>query len=373
MNIGIDIRALGTKKLTGIGKYIFNAIENLLKIDKENQYYLFSSGLNKDLYTDLDFNQSNVNHIHVNIPNKLLNFSLLSGINSGVCKKFFKRVDIFWMPNINFCNFKKDYPVILTVHDLSFLHSREFYSLKRRYWHKFVNVERLLNSATKIIAISENTKRDLMRFFPLEDNKISIINPGIDHVVMEEHRANLLLKDLNLPDKFFVYVGTLEPRKNIESIIKAFDIYHKEYPDIHLVVVGGKGWIYNKVLSKIKKRAFIHYLDYVASPVKDALYFKSKALIWPSFYEGYGFPPLEAIAHKAPVIVSYKTSLPEVNKQQALYVDPYNVSDIYNNLKILTEDKEILRQLKNSAKDFKIPQWSEQAQKLLNLFNTYRK
>ncbi|MFA6307686.1 MAG: glycosyltransferase family 1 protein [Patescibacteria group bacterium] len=373
MNIGIDIRALGNKKFTGIGKYIFHAIDNILKLDKENQYYLFSSGLNSQIYSDFDFKQNNVKHIHIKVSNKLLNLNILTGIYPNACKAFFKNIDLFWMPNVNFCRTTKNCPMILTVHDLSFLHSREFYSLKRRYWHKFINVERLLDSASKIIAISENTKRDLMRFFPIEENKISIINPGIEHTPMDNVQAELLLSKFNLPAKFFIYVGTIEPRKNIDSIIKAFDRYNIEYPDTHLLIVGAKGWIYNKLLRKIRKKTFIHYLDYVTSPVKDALYFKSQGLIWPSFYEGYGFPPLEAIAHNTPVIVSYKTSLPEVNKHQALYVDPYNVSDIYQTLKFLTEDEKLIKQLNNSAKNFKMPKWSEQAQKLLDLFNTYKK
>jgi glycosyltransferase involved in cell wall biosynthesis len=373
MNIGIDIRALGNKKLTGIGKYIYHAIDNLLKLDKENQYYLFSSGLKKDPYKQLDFNQANVRHIHIPISNKLMNLSFITGINSGICKKFLKDIDVFWMPNINFCSLPKNLPMILTVHDLSFLHSREFYSLKRRYWHKLVNVEKLAKAADKIIAVSGNTKRDLMRFFSLPDDKITIINPGIDTMLMNQDRAEEVLKDFDLPAKFFVYVGTLEPRKNIDSIIKAFDKYHKDYPDVHLVIVGAKGWIYRKILREIKKRPFINYLDYVTSPVKDALYFMSQGLIWPSFYEGFGFPPMEAIAHKTPVIVSYKTSLPETVKQQALYIDPYNISDIYQSLKFLTEDKKLIKELKISAKTFKVPQWPNQAQQILDLFNTYKK
>ncbi|MBT4516807.1 MAG: glycosyltransferase family 4 protein [Candidatus Komeilibacteria bacterium] len=371
MNIGIDIRALGNKKLTGIGKYIYHAITHLLELDKENNYYLFSSGLKEDPYTELDFNQPNVKHFHLSVPNKLLNLNLITGINSNICQKFFKDIDLFWMPNINFCNLPKNFPMILTVHDLSFLHSREFYSLKRRYWHKLVNVENLVTQADKIIAVSGNTKRDLMRFFPLNEDKISIINPGIDSIPMNEVRAKELLSDFDLPDKFFIYLGTLEPRKNIDSVIKAFDRYHLEYPDVHLVVVGAKGWVYRKLLQKIKKRPFIHYLNYVESPAKDALYYMSQGLIWPSFYEGFGFPPMEAISYKTPVIVSYKTSLPETNKQQALYVDPYNISDIYKALKFLTEDKELIKQLKASAKTFKVPQWENQAQQILDLFNSY--
>lgn len=373
MKIGIDIRALGTPHLTGIGKYIYHSIDNILKLDKDNQYFLFSSGMKQNPYAKLDFNATNVEHIHIPVSNKVLNFRLIAGLGCKVCDNFLKDVDVFWMPNLNFYSFPKNKKVVLTVHDLSFLHSREFYSLKRRYWHKLIDVEKLTEIADHIITVSVNTKRDLMRFFSLPDEKISIIYPGVDYMPMEDKRANDLVSNLDLPEKFFLYVGTLEPRKNISSIIQAFDKFHLKYPDIHLVIVGSKGWIYSKLLRQIKERSFIHYLDYVSSPLKDALYFKSQGLIWPSFYEGFGFPPLEAIAHQVPVVVSYKTSLPEISKQQAIYIDPYNVSDIYRALVNLTEDKALIAKLKNSAKDFKLPNWPEQTQKIIDVFNKYKK
>lgn len=372
MKIGIDIRALGTTHLTGIGKYIYHSIDNILKLDKDNQYILFSSGAKKDPYTKLDFNYPNVKHIHIPISNKILNARLIAGLGCKVCDNFLKDIDIFWMPNLNFCTFPQNKKVILTIHDLSFLHSREFYSLKRRYWHKLIDVEKLSEAADHIITVSANTKRDLMRFFSLPEEKISIIYPGVDYIPMDETRASQLTADLNLPDKFFLYVGTLEPRKNIFSIIQAFDRFYLKYPDIHLVIVGSKGWVYSRLLRQIKKRPFVHYLDYVASPLKDALYFKSQGLIWPSFYEGFGFPPMEAIAHQTPVVVSYKTSLPEISKQQAIYIDPYNISDIYYALVNLIEDKNLVAKLKNSAKDFELPKWPDQSQKILDIFNRYK-
>lgn len=373
MKIGIDIRSLGTKHLTGIGKYIFHSIENILKIDNKNKYYLFSSGLDKGIYSYPEFDRENVEHIHFPVSNKLINFRVIAGMDCKLCNDFFKSTDVFWMPNINFCNFDKAKNTILTIHDLSFLHSREFYSLKRRYWHRLLQVDKLVKKASHIITVSENTKRDLMRFYSLPDDKISIIYPGIDYKPLDQDTASNLLKDLSLPEKFFVYVGTIEPRKNIMSIIKAFDRYNKEYPDVHLAIVGSKGWIYQKLLYQIKKRSYVHYLDYVSSPLKDALYYKSLGLIWPSFYEGFGFPPMEATAHSCPTIVSYKTSLPEICKQQALYVDPYNVSDIYHNLKILTEDKELRDKFKKSAAQFDLPSWHRQSEKILEIFNKYKK
>lgn len=373
MNIGIDIRALSNRKLTGIGKYIYNAIENLIRIDDKNKYFLFSAGLDRDVYRHVDFASDNLKHIHLNIPSKILNLHLSTGWGPDFCKKYFDQIDLYWMPNINFCRLPENKKMILTVHDLSFLHSREFYSWKRRRWHRMVKVGELVKKAKKIIAVSENTKRDILRFFPQEQEKIQVINPGLDFVLVEGEKARAVAAKYNLPAKFFIYVGTLEPRKNINSIIKAFDYFHKDKPEYHLVIVGGRGWVYRNILKNINKRDFVHYLDYVASPDKDALYKASQGLIWPSFYEGFGFPPMEAIAHNIPLILSYKTSIPETAKQQALYVDPYNVSDIYQALKRLTEDDILLKQFKTGAANFALPTWPEQAKKILELFNSFDK
>ena len=373
MNIGIDIRALTSRSLTGIGNYIANAVDNISRQDKDNTYYLLSSGMSSHVESLADIDRSNIRQIHYRCPNKFLNSRLAFGLGPNLIKKIPVKLDLFWLPNINFFHFDKKTPTILTIHDLSFLHSREFYSLKRRYWHKLVNVERLINRATRIVAVSDNTKRDIVRFFTVPKEKIEVINPGVNTSKMDRNYAKLLIAKFKLPKKYFIYVGTLEPRKNIGGVIKAFDRYYKDYPDTELVIVGSKGWIYRNILRDIKKRKYIKYLGYIPSPTKDALYHLSQGLIWPSFYEGFGFPPMEATYHGVPVIVSYKTSLPEIMKQQALYVDPYNVSDIYQTLKSLTEDKVLAEGFRASAKDFRVPQWNKQASKLIKLFNSFKK
>ena len=371
MNIGIDIRALDEYRLTGVGNYILNSIENIIKLDKENQYYLLNTGLkNKDRVINVE--QDNLHYIHLKYPNKLLNFNLAMKIGNGLNNYFPVKLDLLWLPNINFYYNTNNIPFILTIHDLSFLHSNNFYSLKRRLWHKMVGVNNLINKADKTIAVSNSTKRDIMRFFNIHESKIQVIHPGIDCNIINKEKAEDLIKPFNINKKYFIYLGTLEPRKNIQAIIQAFDKYHKKYNDVDLVIAGKKGWLYHNTIKNIKKRKYIKYLDYISGKEKDALYTLSLGLIWPSFYEGYGFPPLEATFHHIPVITSYKTSIPEVMKQQAIYVDPYNSSDIYIAMKNLTEDNNLRNNLIQSAKEFKLPKWDKQSEEIIDLFKNIK-
>ncbi len=373
MNIGIDVRALSSKRLTGIGNYIYNCLKYIAEHDKINQYYLLSSGLKNKTHDLLNFDQANIHYVHIKQANKFINFKFFLNIGKDLSKFFPVKLDLFWLPNMIFYKIDKAIPFLLTIHDLSFLHSEEFYSLKRRLWHRFINIQKLVAQADKIITVSHNTKRDIMRFFTIAEDKIQVLYPGVEINKMTESNAQRALAKFQLYNPYFLYVGTIEPRKNVGAIIKAFDKLHQQYPNIDLVIAGKKGWVFRHLLHKIKKRPYIHYLGYISGKEKDALYYLSQGLIWPSYYEGFGFPPLEATVHGAPVITSFKTSLPEIMKQQALYVDPYNTADIYQTLKLLLKDDKTKKYLKNKSQNFQIPDWPSQSKKILELFNTMTK
>ncbi|MFA5126470.1 MAG: glycosyltransferase family 1 protein [Patescibacteria group bacterium] len=372
MRIGVDIRSLNTKHLTGVGHYSLHILEELARQDKNNQYFLLSSGCKAG---DNHFlpKSDNFNYHHIKQANKWLNFNFILGRGKDFSMVGDRGVDIFWLPNINFLKINAKTPLIITIHDLSWLQNKAFYDYKRIWWHRLVGVKRLLQRADHIIAVSHNTKRDLIRFFNLPADKISVVYSGISAVVMDQERAKRELAGSSLPDKYFLYLGTLEPRKNIISIIQAFAMFHNDQPDYHLLIVGGRGWAYKNILQAIKDKPYIHYLNYLSSPKKDALYFLSQGLIWPSFYEGFGFPPLEAISQGAPVITSYKSSLPEVLGQAALYVDPYNVADIYQALKLITDNSDLRQQLYDSGQKILKPTWSATAQEMIKIFEKIKR
>jgi glycosyltransferase involved in cell wall biosynthesis len=198
-------------------------------------------------------------------------------------------------------------------------------------WHWFINPKKLIRSANRIIVVSENTKKDLVVLYKVAAKKVDVIYSGVGG------RENILdvetvRKKYNLPDNFILFLGTLEPRKNVEGLIRAFEIYKMtKKNDYKLVVVGPRGWLYKKILARAGKspvRDDIKFINYIAPEEKFTFYKLAKLFVYPSFYEGFGFPPLEAARAGTPVIVSTNSSLPEVMGEAALMVDPYNTAEI---------------------------------------------
>jgi len=201
-----------------------------------------------------------------------------------------------------------------------------------------------------VVAVSENTKRDIVELCGVNSDKIKVIYSGIgeENRKITNHQlpmAKQIKNKYNLPDKFILYLGTVEPRKNVEGIIRAYNelrIKNHELEDYKLVIAGGKGWKSDNIYrewEKSKFKADIKFLDYVDGEDKVYLYNLAEVFVYPSFYEGFGFPPLEAMACGLPVVTSYASSLPEVMGDAALTVDPYNVNDIARALaEILTNE-----------------------------------
>lgn len=331
MKIGIDIRTLMDRHYSGVPEYSLNIIKNLIKIDRENEYILFFNSF-KDISMDIpEFLAPNVSIVRTKYPNKLFSLSM----------KIFKypkldklcKVDVFFMPHMNFASFSADAKKVITIHDLSFLRYPEFFSFKKNIWHRLVDIKKDLKSFDKIIAISENTKDDIVELCSVAEEKIEVISSGIadDFKVFpkDEPKLKIVKEKYKLPDKFIFSLGNIEPRKNIEGIISAFELMQNkgEQSDCHLVFAGAFGWKYKKIIKKWEKSAYknkIHFLGFIDREDKPYLYNLASIFVYPSFYEGFGFPPLEAFASGLACISSANSSLSEVTKDAALLVDPYN-------------------------------------------------
>ena len=221
---------------------------------------------------------------------------------------------------------------IVTIHDVSnYVNNRFFPYHKRLYKHLILLISK--KRADHIIAVSQNTKSDLIKYLQIPENKISVVYNGINSVYRSRVSENSLLKikeKYKLPQNFILFVGTIEPRKNIINLVNAYNNINDK--NIALVIVGKKGWMYNPILKTITdspKRNKILLLENVSSSEDlAAIYQLASLFIFPSFYEGFGLPIIEAMSSKVPVITSNVSSLPEIAKDGVYYIDPENTDSI---------------------------------------------
>jgi glycosyltransferase involved in cell wall biosynthesis len=354
MRIGIDVRCLSEGKRTGVEEYVLNLLPHIFEIDKKNEYLLFFNSF-KESKVDFSWTRKypNVKVRKFSFPNKFLNLSLWY-FNFPRIDQMIGGADVFFMPNIAFGSVSKKCKLILSVHDLSFERYPEFFSLKRRWWHIFINPKKLCQRVDRMVAVSNSTKRDLVSLYNIPEEKIKMIYSAISDKfkIINRNDARLLeIKEkYNLPFKFILYLGTIEPRKNIQSIIVA---YHKlqeneEVLKYKLVIAGGKGWKYEKIFFSAENCANkenIIFAGAIDEEDKVYLYNLASVFIYPSFFEGFGFPPLEAMACGVPVICSNNSSLPEVVGDAAIIIDPDRPDEIQESLKEIILNKDFREKL----------------------------
>ncbi|HOZ56298.1 MAG: Mannosylfructose-phosphate synthase [Parcubacteria group bacterium ADurb.Bin316] len=348
MRIGIDIRTLMDRRYSGVSNYTLELVNELLRQDNINQYKLYyNSG--QDVSARIPaFSLANVEIVATRFPNKIFNYGLQKVCHWPLLDRFLD-VDIFLMPHINFAALSPNCKKIITIHDLSFLRYHHFFSLRKNFWHKFIGVKNLLASADAVVAVSENTKRDLVELLNVPAEKIKVIYSGISSHFFSASSNSVDIKNkYRLSEKYFLFLGNLEPRKNIEGIIRAYDQFvakYQEYNHYHLVLAGGKGWKYNSIFESLNSavhKSKINFLGYIDEEDKKSLYSQASIFIYPSFYEGFGFPVLEALACQIPVIASVNSSLPEVVNGRAVLVNPFNINDISSAMfQILNNQKKI--------------------------------
>ena len=391
MNIGIDIRSLMEKNKTGVGEYIYELLSAVFKIDKQNQYFLFYNSA-QDVFANIPkWNNENVHYVSKKWPNKLFNFCLFFLCWPKIDKLIGKKLDYFFAPNINFFALSPEVKQILTIHDLSFEYFPDCFDGKRRLWHKILSPKNACQRADIILTPSKNTKRDVMETYGIDEKKIKVIYPGLSSVFNEPafakatagllsqveysadgcgNKNNEIIKKYNLPDKFILFLGTIEPRKNIIGIIEAFNKFCGKKPDIYkLVIAGAQGWKIEPIMELISKSVNVKYIGYVDAADKPALYKLADLFVYPSLYEGFGFPVLEAMAMGTPVIAGDRSSLPEISDGSVFLVNPNNTDEIARGMEMLLSDERTKNMFSNKgieqAKEFS---WQKAATEFLKIF-----
>ncbi|MCU7613668.1 glycosyltransferase family 4 protein [Chryseobacterium sp. GMJ5] len=228
---------------------------------------------------------------------------------------------------------------VVTIHDLIFLRFPQYYSFFDRKIH-FWKFKKAAQTADKIIAISEQTKKDITHYLKIPENKIEVIYQGCHHAFKEEQTADFIQKTkekFNLPDRFILNVGTVEERKNLLNIVKAID-----KTEIPLVVVGRKTKYFAKIEQYIRNNKLekqIHFLEGVSMDELAVIYKLADIFVYPSFFEGFGIPVIEALFSKTVAVTSNTSCLPEAGGKDSVYIDPQNHLDIRSKIKYLWENE----------------------------------
>jgi glycosyltransferase involved in cell wall biosynthesis len=371
MKIAIDFRSLSSGRISGVENYCLNLLENLPLLDQKNQYAFFYNALRRRRLPDFHYVNSEIKQ--KKIPSKFLNLGLK--LNLVKLESLTGPVDWIFMPNLNQFSISPKTKLAITVHDLSPVVTPQFYDTKRRLWHKFLNYKKAFHRANVLFAVSEYTKNDLIKIFKIPAEKIRVIYPGVDHKTFQPSIPVPELRQVRnlygLPGKFILFLNTIEPRKNLAGLIKAFE---KTGGDSWLVIAGRLGWKYSQDFELIKnsrKSAKIKYIGYVNEGHKAALIKLARALVYPSFYEGFGFQPLEAMAVGTPVLVSQLSALPEVVGDAGLLVNPYDENNLAEGLNEILDNDALRQQLikKGFIRAEKFT-WQKTAQEILNNFKS---
>lgn len=346
MIIGIDGNEANVTLRVGVSVYTLNLLRYFKKTsDDKIRFKVFLR--NKPL-TDLPG------------QNKYFTYEVVDGAFAWSqvflpLRLFFKKdIDVFFSPAHyapRFC----PVPSVITIHDLSYLYYPEDF-LKQDLYKLQHWTEYSIKQSAKIIAVSKTTKKDIIKAYSTSDDSIQVIYNGYQkRTGIQESKFKL--KEITKP--YFLYVGTLQPRKNILTLIQAFAQFKKLDPTFELIIAGKKGWMYERIFDEVSDLGLNHdvfFTDYVTDQQLAFLYENAYCFVLPSFYEGFGIPILEAMSYGCPVISSFSSSLPEVGDEACLYFDPNSVSDLVEKMQLIHEDsklrKELIQKGKKRVKEF---------------------
>ncbi len=358
------------RERTGVDTYAYNLIENMIKIGKSKDLYLIHyHKANDQIY------QKDHEVIVPKIPFKLTNILglpyAINKINMDVL-----HIPAHWHTQILpfFLNIKVK--KVLTIHDLTPILFPETHTKQTvLLWNSTLKL--IKNKIDIIIADSQNTKSDCMRLLKVHEEKIKVIYLAADKIYkpLDDKRGKImeeLRRTYNINSNFILYVGTLEKRKNIPNLIKAFYKLKKRGINPKLVVVGKKGWKYNEIfetMENLNLQKDIIFTGYV--PKEDLVKFYNLAdvFIYPSLYEGFGLPPLESVACGTPVIASNTSSLPEVVGDAGIMVNPYDVDELVDKMyEVLTNDGLRDELSKKGLERAKLFSWEKTAKETWNVY-----
>jgi glycosyltransferase involved in cell wall biosynthesis len=346
MKIAIQAADLDWERIDGTRVYILNLLKYFGKIDQESQFLIYHK---KNFNPELT-------------PPSFLNYQVLRKpfpffwTQIRLCLSLYReKPDALWMPMHNIPIFRsKKMKTVVTIHDLAFKYFPNHFKK-----HDLFKLNLLAGWAIErsdgIIAISEATKKDILKFYPkIKESKIRVIYHGFDKEIFEKERdlkkEQEIKNNLKFAGRYILYLGALQPRKNLITLIKSFERIKKEerYKDLKLVLAGEKAWLWDGIFQQIEKSSVKDEII-IPGKIKFAdighLMRGAEIFCFPSLYEGFGIPVLEAFISRVPVICAKNSSLPEVAGDAALYFEPKDDIDLAQQMTKILDNSELKKEL----------------------------
>lgn len=367
MVIAVNTRALLTDKLEGYGYYIDELFSRIVKNHPEHEFYFFF---------DRPFDEKFIyaSNVHPVIIKPKARFPLAWTLwYNWMVPIYLKRIkaDVFVSAD-GFCSLTTNVPQCLVVHDLAFLHYPQFISKAHlNYYQK--NTKRYISKAKVVVTVSAYSKQDIVQQIQVPANKLHVVGNAANAIFRPigfEESETIKAKYTDGAE-FFLYTGSIHPRKNLINLLKAFSKFKKRLrSNMKLVIAGRLAWktdAFTKLLSTFKFRQDVVLTGYIERKELALLTASAYAMVYPSYFEGFAVPPLEALQCGVPAIVSNTSAMPEVGADAYLYVNPESVEDIAEKMMLIYKDEALRSRLISNGKErVKLYNWDVEAEKMWN-------
>lgn len=375
MKIAVEGTAFVRTPKTGVDYYCYELMSAALRHDSKNQYnFVYFAPKNNSFDVNLPFDNVQQTQI-TKLPVKVYNALLRTPFAPAIDKLASVSSDIFFFPNFIRWPVSRSKKTVTLVYDTSYLDYPQATKTAIHRWYLSWAVPQSIRRSDAIIAISESTKQSIMRHYGTPPEKISVITPAVDHKLFKPTTKQAIAKvkeKFGITENYFLFLGTLEPRKNVIGVVTAYLQLPTKIRTTHqLVLAGAKGWYGDELEALIQQAAPNEIIrpGYIETPEMPALYSGATAFVFPSFFEGWGMPLVEAMACGTPVITADNSSLPEVVADSGLLVPTGDNKALSAAMQQVASDHKLHKQLaRRSLERAQQFSWDKGGQQLVELF-----